>query len=133
MLPTAVKLPAAVGVGDGAGGDGTEGDGTEGDGAAGDEVEGVADLERFAHPVGRNSRPSERANTILENRRCFCNCDFMAKSPIKLIALRLHAYPRREFCASFEASLFVNFCPGLEKGQWMPSDNDLPLGGMGSE
>jgi hypothetical protein len=45
-----------------------------------DEAEGVADVEGFPHPVGRNSRPSERANTILENQRCFRKCDFMARS-----------------------------------------------------
>jgi hypothetical protein len=33
----------------------------------------------------------------------------------------------REFCASFEASLLVNFRPGLEKGQWTPSDLSLIL------
>jgi hypothetical protein len=31
----------------------------------------------------------------------------------------------RKFCASFEAFLFVNLHPGLEKGQWMPSDLSL--------
>ena len=56
-----------------------------------DEAEGVADVEGFPHPVGRNSRPSERANTILENQRCFRNCDFMARSPNKLSCLRSHA------------------------------------------
>ena len=50
------------------------------DGAEGDEAEGVADVEGFAHPVGRNSRLSERANTILENQRGFRNCGFMATS-----------------------------------------------------
>jgi hypothetical protein len=45
------------------------------------EAEGVADVEGLVHPVGRNSRPNESANTILENQRCFRNCDFMAKSP----------------------------------------------------
>jgi hypothetical protein len=44
-------------------------------------AEGVADNEEFPHPVGRNSRPGERANTILENQRCFRKCDFMARSP----------------------------------------------------
>jgi hypothetical protein len=46
-----------------------------------DEEEGVAGVEGFAHPVGRNSRPDERADTILENQRCFRKCDFMARSP----------------------------------------------------
>jgi hypothetical protein len=55
--------------------EGTMATGTE------DEAEGVAGVEGFAHPVGRNSRPSERANIILENQRCFRNCDFMARSP----------------------------------------------------
>jgi hypothetical protein len=45
----------------------------------GDEAEGVAGVEGFAHPVVRNSRPSERAKTILEDQRCFRNCDFMAR------------------------------------------------------
>jgi hypothetical protein len=76
MLPTAVKLPAGVEVGDGA----------EGDEGEGEEAVGVADVEGFAHPVGRNSRPKERANTIQENQRCFRNCDFMARSPNKLVA-----------------------------------------------
>jgi hypothetical protein len=53
------------------------------------------------------------------------DCDFMARSPNKLSCLRSHAYCHREFCASFEASLFVNFRPGLEGGQWMPSDLSL--------
>jgi hypothetical protein len=51
------------------------------DEAEGDEAEGVADVEGTVHPVGRNSRPSERANTILGDQRCFRNCDFMARSP----------------------------------------------------
>jgi hypothetical protein len=53
------------------------------DGAEVDEAEGVADVEGFTHPVGRNSRPSERANTILENQKCFRSCDFMARPPYK--------------------------------------------------
>ena len=60
-----------------------------GEGLTGVEGRGVADVERFPHPVGRNSRPSERANTILENQRCFRNCDFMPGSPIKLSFLRI--------------------------------------------
>jgi hypothetical protein len=43
-----------------------------------DEAEGVASVEGFPHAVGRNSRPTESANTILENQRCLRNCDFMA-------------------------------------------------------
>jgi hypothetical protein len=57
-------------------------DGAEGDGAEEEEAEGVAGVEGFTHPVGRNSRPNERANTILENQRSFRNCDFMPRSPI---------------------------------------------------
>jgi hypothetical protein len=94
------------------------------DGAEGDEAEGVGDVEG-SQPVGRNSRPNEKASSILENQRRFRNCDFMARSPIKLSCLRSHAYCHREFWASLEASLFVNFRPGLEKGQWMPSDSSL--------
>jgi hypothetical protein len=47
--------------------DGVEGaDGAEG--ADGDEADGVADVKGFAHPVGRSSRPRERANSVLENQ-----------------------------------------------------------------
>jgi len=53
------------------------------DGAEGDEAEGVADVGEFPHPVGRNSRPSERAHTILENQRCFRRCDFIRATPLQ--------------------------------------------------
>lgn len=48
------------------------------DGVEGDEAEDVADVGGFPHPVDGNSRPSERANPI-EDDRCTRNCDFIAK------------------------------------------------------
>jgi hypothetical protein len=56
----------------------------------------VTGVEEFPHPVGRNSRPSEKANTILEHQRCFRDCDFMARLPNKLSCLRSDAYCDRE-------------------------------------
>src|SRR5580704_7355955 len=90
------------------------------DGEEGDEAEGVADVEGFAHPVGRNSRPSERENTILENQRCFRNCDFMARSPNKLSCSCSHAYYHREV-----ASLVIR-----EMGWPFAYEWNSPLGGQ---
>jgi hypothetical protein len=56
------------------------------------EAEGVTDVEEFPHPVGRTSRPGERANTIPENQRCFCRFDFIARSPDKLGYLHSHLH-----------------------------------------
>jgi hypothetical protein len=75
-----------------------------GEGVAGVEAEGVTDVAGFAHPFGRNSRPSERANTILENQRCF---DFMAKPSIKL---QLIAYARMNTIMPNPAASLLALC-----------------------
>ena len=101
MLPTAVKLPAAVG----AGVEGAEGvDGVEV--TLVEEAEGV-DRDEVPQPVGRSSRLSERANAIIESQGYFRNCDFMALPPdmlsclarmLTLIANSAHHFDHLYFC-----------------------------------